>query len=253
MYNTSGEKYQKDLLALLQKALSATTRKLVVKFNACYEDLPALLQSDVQFISLPFNDEEALTQVFTKYGTEIAAVIMEPALTCKGLILPQYGFLDSVREVTQEHGAALIFDEQVTGCHTNGGCQNIFEVEPDFTCWGDNSKTSQEHYNLESMTAILTGGLARAAKATGVPVQIPRLGSMYSIFFSATPVTDYASAAYDGQSYQIFHRSMAKQGVELPPTQFATNFITAKHTPESVQHFIDAATQAFAEISQNKI
>lgn len=104
---------------------------------------------------------------------------------------------------------------------------------------------------LESMTAILTGGLEKAAAEAGVPVQIHRLGSMFTVFFSDKPVTDYASAAEcDLEGFKIYFHSMLQQGIYLPPSQFETNFISLAHSPEDIQKTIDAAKKAFAEVKK---
>lgn len=102
---------------------------------------------------------------------------------------------------------------------------------------------------LESMTAILTGGLEKAAAQAGVPVQVHRLGSMFTVFFNDKPVTDYDSAASsDLEAFKIYFHSMLDQGIYLPPSQFETNFVSLAHTPEDIQKTIDAAAIAFAAV-----
>ena len=104
---------------------------------------------------------------------------------------------------------------------------------------------------LESMTAILTGGLERAAAKAGVPVQVHRLGSMFTVFFNDKPVTDYDSAAAsDLEAFKIYFHSMLKQGIYLPPSQFETNFLSLAHSPEDIQKTITAAEVAFAEVAK---
>lgn len=104
---------------------------------------------------------------------------------------------------------------------------------------------------LESMTAILTGGLERAAAKAGVPVQVHRLGSMFTVFFNANPVTDYDSAAAsDLEAFKIYFHSMLEQGIYLTPSQFETNFLSLAHSPEDIQKTIDAAAVAFAKVAQ---
>ena len=104
---------------------------------------------------------------------------------------------------------------------------------------------------LESLCAILTGGLEKAATAAGVPVQVHRLGSMFTVFFSDKPVTDFDSAcACDLDAFRIYFHSMLEQGVYLPPSQFETNFISLAHSPEDIQKTIDAAAIAFAEVAK---
>ncbi len=103
---------------------------------------------------------------------------------------------------------------------------------------------------LESMTAILAGGLQKAAEKAGVPVQVHRLGSMFTVFFSAAPVTDYASAAAcDLEAFKIYFHSMLEQGIYLPPSQFETSFLSLAHTPEDLKHTLEAAAVAFARVA----
>lgn len=104
---------------------------------------------------------------------------------------------------------------------------------------------------LESMTAILTGGLEKAAAQAGVPVQVHRLGSMFTVFFNDHPVTDYTSAASSNlEAFKVYFHSMLEQGIYLPPSQFETNFISLAHSPEDIQKTIEAAQIAFAKVKE---
>ncbi|GAB4261273.1 MAG: glutamate-1-semialdehyde 2,1-aminomutase [Thermoleophilia bacterium] len=88
-------------------------------------------------ISLPFNDLEAVENLFAQSGEEIAAVIVEPVAGNMGCVPPLEGFLEGLRRVTQEHGAVLIFDEVMTGFRVAyGGAQERFGVVPDMTTLG---------------------------------------------------------------------------------------------------------------------
>ena len=97
--------------------------------------------------------------------------------------------------------------------------------------------TYMEEHNvcaaLESHTAILVGGLQRAAEKAGVPVQCHRLGSMFTVFFNDKPVTDYASAS-------------------ASDLQFETNFISLAHTPEDIEKTIAAAEKAFSDVAASQ-
>jgi glutamate-1-semialdehyde 2,1-aminomutase len=70
-------------------------------------------------------------------GSEIAAVILEPVPGNMGVVLPEAGFLEALREITRKHGALLIFDEVISGFRIGlGGAQACFGIEPDLTCLG---------------------------------------------------------------------------------------------------------------------
>lgn len=106
---------------------------------------------------------------------------------------------------------------------------------------------------LESMTAILAGGLEKAAAKAGVPVQVHRLGSMFTVFFSAEPVTDFASAtACDAEAFRVYFHSMLEQGIYLPPSQFETNFLSLAHSPEDIEKTIAAAAKAFELVAAGR-
>ena len=107
--------------------------------------------------------------------------------------------------------------------------------------------------HLESMTAILTGALMREAQKAGVDVFINRLGSMFTIFFTATEVIDYETACTsDLDAFRIYFHSMLESGIYLPPSQFETNFISLAHTPEDLQKTIDASKLAFEKIAATR-
>jgi glutamate-1-semialdehyde 2,1-aminomutase len=86
---------------------------------------------------VPYNDSQALEAAFSKFPGEIAAVILEPLAANMGVVRPASGYLESVRELTQRHGALLIFDEVISGFRlAPGGAQELFGVTPDLTTLG---------------------------------------------------------------------------------------------------------------------
>lgn len=85
----------------------------------------------------PYNDLEAVRALFAQFPGEIAAVIVEPVAGNMGLILPQEGFLQGLREITAAEGALLIFDEVMTGFRVHpGGAQTLYGIRPDLTALG---------------------------------------------------------------------------------------------------------------------
>lgn len=86
---------------------------------------------------IPWNDSDALAAVLEQYGSEIAAVILEPVSFNVGCALPKPGYLEQVRELTTRAGALLIFDEVITGFRpAPGGAQEHFGVTADLTTYG---------------------------------------------------------------------------------------------------------------------
>lgn len=123
-------------MTAVRLARGATGRDLVVKFSGCYhghsDALLAAAGSGVitaglpgsagvpaaataQTLVVPYNDADALREVFAARGTEIAAVITEPAAANMGVVPPVPGFNELLRELTTAHGALLVYDEVLTG------------------------------------------------------------------------------------------------------------------------------------------
>jgi len=145
-------------MSAVRLARGVTGRDLVVKFDGCYHGhgdtflvqagsgvatlgipgSPGVPEACVKnTLSLPYNDTKRLNEVFSEKGDTIAAVIVEPVAGNMGLVPPEPGFLETLRKLTQDHGAILIFDEVMTGFRVAyGGGQALYGVTPDLTCMG---------------------------------------------------------------------------------------------------------------------
>ncbi|MHB1653997.1 MAG: glutamate-1-semialdehyde 2,1-aminomutase [Desulfitobacteriaceae bacterium] len=145
-------------MSALRLARGVTGRSKIVKFEGCYHGhadqllikagsgaltlgvptspgVPAQIAATT--ISAVYNDLDGLREIFREGGEDIAAVILEPVAGNMGVVLPQPGFLEGIREITREYGALLIFDEVMTGFRVSyGGAQAYFGIEPDLTCLG---------------------------------------------------------------------------------------------------------------------
>ena len=78
---------------------------------------------------LPFNDADALDKRLAE--GDVACLLMEPALTNIGIVLPEDGYLDAVRDITRRHGVLLVIDETHTLCAGPGGCTAAWDLDPD--------------------------------------------------------------------------------------------------------------------------
>jgi glutamate-1-semialdehyde 2,1-aminomutase len=102
---------------------------------------------------------------------------------------------------------------------------------------------------LDKLAGEVVAGVAAAAKDAGVTMCHNRVGSMFTWFFAAGPVTDWTSAAKsDTAAFGRFFRAMLENGIYLPPSQFEAAFLGAAHTERDVQQTIAAAKQAFATV-----
>ena len=135
-----------------------TGRNKVLKFDGCYhghvDGLLAKAGSGVASFSLPdsagvpesftgqtliagFNDVASVRSVIQENHQDLAAVIVEPVCGNMGVIPPEPGFLEALRELTRQYGVVLIFDEVITGFRVaRGGAQERYGVTPDLTCLG---------------------------------------------------------------------------------------------------------------------
>jgi glutamate-1-semialdehyde 2,1-aminomutase len=106
----------------------------------------------------------------------------------------------------------------------------------------------QAYLRLRSTTRVLADGLGEAAAHAGVPVQVSSVTGLLTVFFRATPVTDYAGAqACDTAAFGSWARGMLARGVYPPPSQFEAWFPSLAHTQDHVDRTLEAAAAAFAE------
>ncbi len=146
------------VMSAIRLARGVTGRKYIVKFEGCYHGhydsvlvsagsgvatlgipgtpgIPEEIAS-LTFV-LPYNDAQAVRELFEKEGDKIAAVIVEPVAGNMGVVPPEREFLQTLRDETQKHGAFLIFDEVITGFRLSlGGAQGLFGIKPDLTTLG---------------------------------------------------------------------------------------------------------------------
>ncbi|WP_391123205.1 glutamate-1-semialdehyde 2,1-aminomutase [Psychrobacillus sp. L3] len=88
-------------------------------------------------IAVPYNDLESVRHVFENFGDDLAVVIVEPVAGNMGVVPPVEGFLEGLRELTEQYGTVLIFDEVMTGFRVGYNCaQGYFGISPDLTCLG---------------------------------------------------------------------------------------------------------------------
>lgn len=117
--------------------------------------------------------------------------------------------------------------------------------------WALERLSPKLYKELARRGAMLAAGLADAARAANVPLQVNAFGSLLTPFFTASPVRDYGSAlTSDTSSYAAFFRGMLSRGVYPPPSQFEAWFLSAAHTDRDVKKTIDAARGAMKEAAR---
>ncbi len=311
------------VMGALRLARAFTKRDKILKFEGCYHGhadyllvkagsgaltfgVPTSAGVPEDFarhtLTTTFNDLDSVEKVFAQYPNEIAAVIVEPVVGNSGVILPQDGFLQGLRDLTIRHGALLIFDEVMTGFRVAlGGAQAKFKIKPDLTTLGkviggglpvgafggraeimdllaplgpvyqagtlsgnplamvagiETLKLISKpgaFKKLETQTKKLALGLQKVAAEAGVPVQVPYIGGMLSLFFSESPVTDLASAmASDAPRFNRFFHAMLERGIYLPPSAYEAWFVSTAHGEKEIEKTLKIAKESFETLSAKK-
>jgi glutamate-1-semialdehyde 2,1-aminomutase len=102
-------------------------------------------------------------------------------------------------------------------------------------------KSQKPYARLDKMTQGLCERIARALEKTGTAHTINRIGSMFTLFFNAGPVTDYLSAAgSDTKLYAKYFTKMLNEGIYLPPSQFEACFVSTEHRQKGFDKTIAA-------------
>ncbi|NOU96010.1 glutamate-1-semialdehyde 2,1-aminomutase [Paenibacillus sp. LMG 31456] len=145
-------------MSALRLARGYTKRSKILKFEGCYHghadallikagsgvatlglpDSPGVPDSvAANTITVPYNDIDSVRLAFERYGEEIAAIIVEPIAGNMGVVPPQPGFLQGLRNITSQYGSLLIFDEVMTGFRVGlNSAQGLYGITPDLTCLG---------------------------------------------------------------------------------------------------------------------
>ena len=307
-------------MSAVRLARGFTGRDKIVKFAGCYHGhsdsllikagsgalthghpdsagVPAAFARET--IVLPFNDRAAIDAAFGANPGQIAGVILEPYPANVGLILPEPGFLQHLREACTRHGAVLIFDEVMTGFRLHlAGVQGLLRTAaPDLTCLGKIIggglpvgafggraeimdflapigpvyqagtlsgnplamaagiaavrllEEADPYARLDALGRQVSGALLSATRAKGLPAQVPQAGCMFSLFFTATPVRDYATALTgDSKLFARFFHACLRRGVYLPPSAYETAFLSTAHEGPAIDRACEEMSLAIAEL-----
>jgi glutamate-1-semialdehyde 2,1-aminomutase len=231
-------------MSALRVARGFTGKNKIMKFEGCYHghgdsllikagsgvatlglpDSPGVPMGIAQnTITVPYNDLDSVREAFNQFGDDIAAIILEPVAGNMGLVLPQPGFLEGLREITEQNGSLLIFDEVMTGFRVHyHSAQGYFNIKPDLTCLGK----------------VMGGGLPVGAYGGRKEImqQIAPSGPIYQAgTLSGNPLAMAAGLATISQlteeSYSHFEKlgKMLTEGLSAAATKYGI-----KHTTYSI-------------------
>jgi glutamate-1-semialdehyde 2,1-aminomutase len=296
-------------MTAIRLARAATGRQKVLSFEGCYHGhsdgllvkrgsglatlglagsagVPPIIAQET--LVIPFNDGAALDAAVAQFGDELACAIVEPVPANMGVVPPQPGFLQRLRELTTARGIVLIFDEVVTGFRlAYGGAQARVGVRPDLTVLGkiiggglpigavggparlmdrlapegdvyhagtfaghplamaaglatlQTLRRERPYARLEALGARLADGLAAMLQP---PVQINRVGSMLTVYFSERPVRSFADTqSADTARFAALANAWRDAGVLVPPSPFEAMFLSTAHTAAHVDAILRTA------------
>lgn len=305
------------VMSSIRLARAWTGRDLILKFDGCYhghaDHLLVNAGSGVAGIksassagvpedfvrhtlSIPFNEIKTVRKVFDKKGYSIAAVIIEPLPANMGVIPPEAGFLEELRELCTRHGSLLIFDEVISGFRLGpGGAQEWYIVRPDITALGKIVGGGYPAAAFGGKTEIMDqlaplGAVYQAGTLSGNPVamaagyeslqlalkegfynrlnersrqfgnelrkliqgkdiQLNQVGSLFTFFFSSTPVKNFNHASNTNTlQFGRFYRAMLEQGIYLSPSPFEASFLSAAHTDRQLNKTLRAIHKSIKTI-----
>ena len=290
-------------MSAIRLARGFTGRDLLVKFEGCYHGhsdsllvkagsgaltlgvpssagVPVGVAKDT--ITLPYNDPQAVHDFFKARGHDVACIIVEPVAGNMNLVPPRNGFLETLREVCDQYGSVLIFDEVMTGFRVAlGGAQALYNVRPDLTTLGKiigggmpvgafggrkdimsciaplgpvyqaGLKTLELlsrpgfHDELSAKTRTLCDGFEAAGKAANVAISTQQVGGMFGLYFSAQPAWSYEDAtACDSEHFKRFFHAMLAEGIYLAPSAYEAGFVSIEHSMADIENTVAAAERA---------
>lgn len=250
------------VMSAIRLARAYTGKNIIIKFDGCYHGhadhllvnagsgVAGLSGSSSKgvpsdftnyTISLPFNNFQAVTDIFSRYRDDIAAIILEPVPANMGVVIPDKHFLQQLRDITLKNKSLLIFDEVITGFRfSSGGAQEHYEITPDLSMLGK----------------IVGGGFPAAAFGGKAAImdQLSPLGDVYQAgTLSGNPVAMSAGIAtikllQQKHFYEDLHQKSEKfikalkeiikeKDIQL---NHAGSMFTLFFTSEKVNNFEDA-------------
>lgn len=239
-----------------------TKREKIVKFRGCYHGWGVS-----HYIELPYNDITAVRKRVEKSYREIAAIIVEPVAGNMGVVVPDYKFLNELRNLSTKFNILLIFDEVITGFRVAyGGAQEVFEIKADITCLGKIIGGGFPVGAFGGRNDIMNllapeGSVYQAGTLSGNPVavsaglktlEVLRKKNIYKQLDKKTKyLCDETGLNYsrigsmfsfdldnDTKYRRLFWR-LLKKGIYFPPSSKETCFMSLAHTMDDINKTIE--------------
>jgi len=299
------------VMGAVRLARGVTGRDKIVKFEGAYHGhadyLLAKAGSGLATLGLPVSkgvpreflrhtivaqrgDIEYIDRIFSRFGSDIAAVIVEPVGGNDGVVYPDPGFLKHLRRITKKYGVLLIFDEVITGFRFHfGSAAQYLGIRPDIICLGKiigGGLPIGAYGSGERIMKHLAplGGVYQASTFSGNPVVMSagiatlrllallrddyeRLNSLtaylahaickksqdHGVSISVQQFGAMFSIRFKRRShFRVFYRSLLDEGIYLAPSEHESNFVSFAHTKKDIEKTIRAANKAFRVLAQSE-
>jgi glutamate-1-semialdehyde 2,1-aminomutase len=253
-------------MSALRLARACTGRNRILKFEGCYhghaDSLLVKAGSGALTFGMPsspgvpddtaagtvtagYNDLAGVERIFEEIGEEIAAVILEPVVGNMGVVVPEPGFLEGLRDITQKFGVMLIFDEVMTGFRvTWGGVQTIYGIRPDLTCFGKviggGLPVGAYGGRREIMEKVAPAGpVYQAGTLSGNPLAMTAGLATLKILKESNPYTKLEELG--GKIAEGLEYAARKAGVQVTVNRFGS-MLSCFFTERAVRDFTTAVT-----------
>ena len=235
-----------------------------------------------------FNNVKSIKKIINnkKNRNKIAALIVEPVAGNMGVVLPENNFLEELRGITEKNNILLIFDEVITGFRVSyGGAQEFYKIKPDLTTLGKiiggGLPVGAFGGRKEIMDLLAPDGpVYQAGTLSGNPITVTagietlKILKNKSVYKKLEKNTDYLTNSIikinekksmkensknkiknyktekqsDTKLFAEFHKSLLKNGIYFPPSQFEACFLSMAHSKEDIGRTIDAVNRAINNI-----
>ncbi len=281
------------VMAAIRLARAYAKKDKIVRFQNSYhghadyflncEGVPLSFKKHT--ITAPYNDIKNVKELIARHKRDIAAIIVEPVAGNAGVILPEKGFLQDLRKLSDRQGIVLIFDEVITGFRISyGGAQGFFNVKPDLTCLGkiiggglpvgafggrkDIMKLLApigpvyQAGTLSGNPVAVTAGIVtlRALKrlnpykelekkTSGLCDGIISRAQDHGVRLKVNNIASMFSVSFeDIELFKRFFHGLLKRKIYFSPSMFETNFLSIVHTGDDIYNTLTAVNESFENL-----
>ena len=263
------------VMSAIRAARGYTGRDYIVKFEGCYhghsdgllvkagsglltENVPDSAGVPKAFTDTTliarYNDLESVQRLFDQYGEKIAALIVEPVAANMGVVPPEEGFLQGLRDITKQYGTVLIFDEVITGFRLAlGGAQAYYGVTPDMTTFGKivggGMPMAVYGGRREIMDCVSPAGpVYQAGTLSGNPVAVAAGTAMLKLLMDDTAVYDRLEVK-SARIENAFRKAVEKYHIKAQVNRVGS-LMSIFFTDRPVKSFDDVQTSDLAQFAK---